>query len=347
MRTHGLFSPSRLAMLQKCPAWTGKPALEGEAMPSDAQRGIELHNVITSAFMQGIQCHKDPSVDYALKQLQEIKRSFPHAKWKPELPLDTGIPHVTGYCDLAGIDSFEDAGCVIELKTGYNDRPEARNNIQLKGYVMALFKEVETVKGYLIEVDKKKITAAAWTRKDSLEIHNEIISIIRASLQGGQYQAGQHCDYCSKVLICPEIQQAVDSIQQAEATINETKTLTPSEVSKKLSEYWERMELIEKYWANLKARAISIIEAGGEVEGFAVKVSSGVRKWTDEVAAIDSLSKAGINVSALMQLQSPAQVEKTLKASGLKASEIKAMLAGLTSAGERKQLVKIAGPSGG
>lgn len=345
MRTHSLFSPSRLAMLQKCPGWVSKPALEGEAMPSDAQRGIDLHEVVTLAFMQGIQNHDDPIVSYALSQLADIRRAFPHVKWEAETALDTGIPHCIGYCDIAGIDSFDDTAILVEIKTGYGDRPEAEDSIQLKAYALGLLRSVEMVRSCLIECDQRKVTTAEWTRKDILEIHNEIISIIRASLQGGQFRAGQHCDYCSKQFICPEIESAIESIQQIQAVIAEAKTLSPLEVSDRLDCYWEQMALVEKYWGNLKARAISIIEAGGMVENFTIKVSSGVRKWTDEASAIDSLIKAGIDISALMQLQSPAQVEKTLKAAGVK--EIKAMLSGLTVAGERKQLLKIAGPSGG
>lgn len=333
MRTHSLFSPSRLAMLQKCSSWTGRPALT-----SDAQRGIDFHEAITSAFIQGLQNHPEPVIDYALKTLQEIRQGFPFAEWIPEQALDTGIPHVTGYADIIGFDSFDDKAILVELKTGYGDRPEAGGNPQLKAYAAALLRQTETVQAYLIEADQRRITSAAWTKADLPGIHNEIIETIRESLQGGKYQAGAYCEYCNKALICPALEQAVISIQTAEAAINEAKTLTPAEVSGKLSAYWERMEIAERYWSNLKARAISILEAGGEIPGFTVKVSSGIRKWQDEPAALDSLNDAGIDLSTVMALQSPAAVEKTLKAGGMKAAEIKALLSGLTVAGERRSL---------
>lgn len=351
MRTHSLFSPSRLAMLKKCPAWTGKLALSTEAMPSNAQRGIDLHEAITSAFMQGLQSHDDSVIDYSLKSLQDIKQGFPYAAWQAEVMLDTGIPNTGGYADLIGLDTFDNTAILIELKSGYGDRPEAEGNIQLKAYGMALLRQVEIVRCYLIEADQKKTTTAIWRRADMPAIHNEIIGIINQALQGGQYQAGPHCEYCNKTIVCPALEDAVISIKTAEAAINEAKTLTPAEVSEKLSAYWQRMELAERYWANLKARAISIIEAGGDIEGFSVKVSSGIRKWTDEQKAIDSLSNAEVNTASIMTLQSPAQVEKTLKASGMKAAEVKALLSGLTVAGERRQLIasgeNLTGPSRG
>lgn len=347
-RTHSLFSPSRLAMLQKCPSWISRPALtlETGAASSDAERGVNLHEAITSAFMQGLQNHPEPVIDYALKTLQEIRQGFLHAEWTSEAGLDTGIPHVSGYADIIGLDTFDDAAILIELKSGYGDRPEASNNLQLKAYAAALLRQAETVRAYLIEADQRQVTSATWTRQDLLEIHNEIIETIRQSLQGGAYQAGPHCEYCDKALICPALQEAVDSVTAAEAAISETKTLTPAEVSGKLSEYWERMDLVERYWANLKGRAMQIIEAGGEIEGFTVKVSSGIRKWTDEAAAANKFNDAGIDPFGLMCLQSPAAVEKTLKATGMKTGEIKGLLSGLTLAGERRQLVRVAGPSG-
>lgn len=343
MRTHSLFSPSRLAMLQKCPAWTGRPALtlEAGAMPSDAQRGVDLHEAITSAFMQGLQNHSEPVIDYALKTLQEIRRGFPYADWIPEQALDTGIPHVTGYADIIGLDTFDDRAVLIELKTGYGDRPAAEKNPQLKAYAAALLRQAETVQGYLVEADQRRVTSATWTRTDLPGIHNEIIETIRQALQGGKYQAGAYCEYCSKALICPALEQAVIGIQAAEAAINEAKTLTPAEVSIRLSAYWKRMELAERYWSNLKARAISIIEAGGDIQGFTVKASSGIRKWRNEPAAANALNDAGIDPFSLMCLQSPAAVEKTLKAGGMKAAEVKALLSGLTISGERRQLVKV------
>lgn len=344
-RTHSLFSPSRLAMLQKCPAWISRPALTAGDMPTEAQRGIDLHDTITSAFMQGLQSHDDPVINFALRSLQQIRQGFPHAEWTPEQALDTGIPHVSGYADLIGLDSFDDTAILIEFKTGYGDRPEASGSLQLKGYAAALLRQVETVRAYLIEADQRQVTSATLTRQDLLEIHNEIIGVIRQSLQGGHYQAGPHCEYCNKALICPALQEAVDSVTAAEAAISETKTLTPAEVSSKLSEYWERMDLVERYWANLRGRAMQIIEAGGEVEGFNIKVSSGCRRWADEAQAANKFNDAGIDPFSLMCLQSPAGVERTMKATGLKTGEIKGLLSGLTVSGERRQLIKVAGPS--
>jgi CRISPR/Cas system-associated exonuclease Cas4 (RecB family) len=340
-RTHSLFSPSRLAMLQKCPSWMGKSSGEGGIPSADAQRGVDLHEAITSAFLQGVQSHDEPVIDYVLSQLANIRREYPYCEWQAEAALDTGIHLVTGYCDIVGVDSFEDAACIIELKSGFSERPEAASNIQLKAYSLALLKQVEVVRGFLIEADQKKITSASWTRADMLTIHREIISIIREALQGGKRQAGLHCDYCSKAVICPSLEGALQSVKLYEESIEQVKHLSPDEVSEKLMNHWENMALIERYWGALKSRAMSIIEAGGEIEGFTVKVSSGIRKWTDEQAAIDSLNKAGVDLAAVMALQSPAQVEKALKAAGKRASEIKGMLSSLTAAGERKQLVKV------
>ncbi len=335
MRTHSLFSPSRLAMLQKCPSWIGKAELS-----SDAQRGCNLHEIITSSFLNGIVEHDDQTVNYALSKLAKIRREYPFCEWQAEPALDTGIPHVSGYADIIGLDSFDNLAIVIEIKTSYGERPEAASNIQVKAYSLALLRQVDVVNAFMLEADQRRVTGATWTRADMPIIHNEIIETIRASLQGGQYRAGGYCDYCSKQLICPEIQEALEGIQQLQIVIAEAKTLTAFEVSDRLGCYWEAMALVERYWNALKGRAMQIIEAGGKIEGFDVKVSAGTRKWTDEAAAMESLNKSGISVQELMTLQSPAAVEKILKASGLKIGEIKGMLSGLTTSSEKRTLIK-------
>ncbi|MCX8070089.1 MAG: DUF2800 domain-containing protein [Thermodesulfovibrionales bacterium] len=335
MRQHSLFSPSRLAMLKLCPSWVGK-----QEISSDAQRGIDLHEMVINAFMKDKNSHDYPTVDFALKHLYNIKVKYPYAEWQSELSLDTAIPHVNGYADIVGIDTFEDTGILIELKSGYTERPEARDSIQIKAYSLALLRQCEYVHAYMIEIDQRKITDTTFTRKDVLSIYNEIIDIIRASIQGRNYNAGVHCDYCLNSLICPAVENAVISIQSIQEAIDEAKNLSPKEVSNKLYLYWDKMQIVEKYWDNLKARAMSIIEAGGEVEGFTVKTSSGARKWTDEHKAITNLNDEGIDVSKVMTLQSPANVEKILKSLGIKSTYIKTLLSGLTTASERKQLIK-------
>jgi len=343
-RGHGLFSPSKLPILQKCPFWVG--TTEGNEF---SERGDGLHEEIISCFLNGHESQNE-GVNYALSVLQSIRQNFPLAEWQAEVAIDSGIPHVAGYCDILGIDdlSFDTQAILVELKSGFSERPEAKDNLQVMAYSLGLLRDVEKVEAYVIECDKKTFSHVIFTREESVKLVSEIASVIRRVVkQEGSYTPGGYCTYCSKLTFCPAHEQALQSVMTYQESIEAIKTLPPSEVADKLSEYWDRMELIERYWDNLKARAMAILEAGGEVEGFEVKVSSGVRKWIDEASAIEAFGQLGIDYQRLLELKSPAQVEKTLKESGMNTKTVKSLLSGLTVSSQRKQLVKLTGPSEG
>jgi len=339
MRIHGLFSPSKLPILKQCSYWVG--TAEGN---EHSERGDALHQKIIEAFLSGETINEGESIDYALGILKSIKERYPLAEWQSEVSIDSGIPYVTGYCDLLGIDdlSFDTQAVLIELKSGYGYREPAESNLQVMAYSLGLLRDFEKVEAYLIECDKKTFSHVIFTREDSVKLANGIASVIRQVVkQEGNYTPGSYCTYCSKLTFCPAHEQALQSIETYKESIEAIKTLPPSEVGNKLSKYWDRMELIETYWSNLKARAMAIIEAGGEVEGFGVKVTSGSRRWVNEQEAIEAFGQLGIDYQRLLELKSPAQVEKTLKESGMNTKTVKSLLSGLTVSSQRKQLVKI------
>jgi len=344
-RGHGLFSPSRLPILKRCPYWVGS-----EIGNEHSERGDALHQKIIEAFLSGETINENESIDYALGILKSIKERYPLAEWEAEVSIDSGIPYVTGYADIVGFDylSFDTQAVLVEIKSGYSSRESAESNLQVMAYSLGLLRDVEVVHAFLIEIDKRSYSTATFAREDCSRLANEIASVIKGVVkQEGSYTPGGYCDYCSKAVICPSLEGALQSIETYKESIEQVKHLPPDEVAKKLMAYWDKMALVESYWSNLKARAMAILEAGGQIEGFEVKVSSGVRKWIDEASAIEAFEKLGVSLKSVMALQSPAKVEKVLKESGMNGKSIKSLLSQLTEAGKRKQLVKLTGPSEG
>ena len=100
-----------------------------------------------------------------------------------------------------------------------------------------------------------------------------------------------------------------------------TRTLTPADyagvmspetLAETLAKVAPLAELVEAYVGALKARAMTLLEAGAEVPGWTIKRSGGARRWADEAGAAAALADAGYDMAESMDLASPAQVEKRL-----------------------------------
>lgn len=335
MRKHDTFSPSKLAFLALCPCF-----IRDDKDTKASLRGESIHEEVISLFMNNIFEHSEENINWSLKELEKIKTNFGEAQWFAEKELKTGIPFVSGYADIVGVDLFEDIGVVVELKTGYSDRPEAEANIQLKAYSLALLREVSRVFGYVIELDRRKITQEAFSITEKPSLESEILSIIRQSIEGERYQIGQHCRLCERAIICPSLDREFEKIREFNERIEEIKNLPATVVSEKLNKYWEMMKLLEAYWQKLKDRAIEIIESGESVEGFEIKKTSSQRKWIDQSLALRKFQELGFDVSRFIELKSPLAIERELKAQGISKREIDSIFEGLIESGERKQLIK-------
>lgn len=335
MRNHNTFSPSKLTYLSLCPCF-----VSADRDTKASLRGESIHEEVIRLFMDNIFEHVEDNLNWCLNELRKIKETFSEAQWFAERELKTGIPFVSGYADIVGVDLFEDVGVVIELKTGYSDRPEADGNIQLKAYSLALLKEVSRVFGYIVELDRRKITQEVFSKSERASLESEILSIIRQAIEGEKYQTGDHCKLCERSFICPSLDREFEKVKEFNERIEEIKNLPATVVSDKLNRYWDMMKLLEAYWQKLKDRAIEIIESGETVEGFELKKTSSQRKWIDQYEALNRFKEFGIDVVPFLELKSPAVIERELKAKGIKKNEIESLFEGLVESGERKQLIK-------
>jgi len=338
VRGHNVFSPSKLTYLSLCPSF-----VSDERDTKASLRGESIHEEVIGLFMSNTFEHSEENINWCLSELKKIKTNFSEAQWFAERELKTGIAFVSGYADIVGVDLFEDVGVVIELKTGYSDRPEAEANIQLKAYCLALLREVSRVFGYILELDRRKITQEVFSKSEKLRLESEILNIIRKALEGEKYQIGEHCKLCERSFVCPSLDREFERVKEFKERIEEIRNLPAPVVSDKLNRYWDMMKLLEAYWQKLKDRAIEIIESGETIEGFELKKTSSQRKWIDQSRALKRFQELGLDVVPFLELKSPSVIEKELKTKGAKKKEIDSLFDGLIEFGERKQLIKKGG----
>lgn len=334
MVTHAKYSPSKLSYLEKCPSY-----ISSNEPNINSSRGSDIHKKVIDAYLNA-DVLNDPTLDWALEQVNLIASQFWGMTWTPEKVCKTLIQDVWGYADLVGI--LNDTACLIELKTGWGERDNADSNIQIQSYALGLLDIVTEVYSYIIEIDKRTVSYYCYTVDDKDMINKRIESIINNI---GKYQKhGDYCSYCSNATTCPNLIEAlpsiIDSIEKEKEPTEYAKSLSPASLSQVLKHVLPLFDKAEMYVNALKARAMQMIESGVEVPGWAIKETGGNRSWIDESEAIWRLLDIAPISADIYTLKSPAQIEKVLLKAGMKLKECKTLLSDLTKQSVRKQLVE-------
>jgi len=344
-RPHEPYSPSRLAYLALCPGWIG----DGAPGPL-AARGTLIGERLAQYMVRGAdpldwadEADRD-ALAYGMLALGDIRTAWPDLPWESEPFVATGIEGCGGYLDLLGPDHFLGEAVLVEIKTGRGERAPAADNRQVQAYALGVLHShpgIDRVTAYLVECDRQTMTTAVFTRADMPVLSSTVrVLILNAHYAtDASLSPGSHCRYCARREQCPRL---VESPELALSLIGEralspkdyAEALSPGALGDTLTRVAPLADLVESYVGALKARAMQILEAGGEVPGWAVKTSNGCRTWADEAGVAEAIQEAGLNLGACMAMVSPAQVEKAL------GKPAKALIAPYTQQGKRRSLVQ-------
>jgi hypothetical protein len=77
-------------------------------------------------------------------------------------------------------------------------------------------------------------------------------------------------------------------------------------------------DMVEDWSKSVRGLALQMLESGVTVPGYKLVAKRATRSWVDEAVALGALKALGAEESELVELRSPAQVEKALKARKLK-----------------------------
>lgn len=123
--------------------------------------------------------------------------------------------------------------------------------------------------------------------------------------------AGSHCKYCPALAVCP-----VKTGQARNALMIDPKSAEAAELAQAMAMVAE----IEQWTKAVRKQCHEQAELGMKIQGFKLVAKRATRKWTDVAAVEDLVRKARklkLEDAMVMNLKSPAQLEKTCKAKGV------------------------------
>jgi len=219
------------------------------------------------------------------------------------------LPGVFGSADLLG--RLGTRAVVLDWKFGDGVAVSAEENEQGLFYAAAAMRTPETAWVFegveeveIVIVQPPAVKRWVTTVKRVKEFERALKRAVKAStMPDAAIVVGDHCRWCSAKPLCPKMTGAVDRAVKVQLENLPAETI---------GAYLGNADLLEDWIKDLRALAMTMMEAGAKVPGYKLVAKRSVRKWLDERKAEYALAALGIDPTKL-ELVSPAQAEKLLK----------------------------------
>ena len=221
------------------------------------------------------------------------------------------LPGVFGSADLLG--RLGSRAVVLDWKFGDGVAVSAEENEQGLFYAAAAMRTPETAWVFegaeeieIVIVQPPAVKRWVTTVKRVKEFERSLKRAVKASaMPDAAIVVGDHCRWCAAKPLCPKMTGAVDRAVKVQLENLPAETI---------GAYLGNADLLEDWIKDLRALAMTMMEAGAKVPGYKLVAKRSVRKWLDEGKATQALTALGIDPVKL-ELVSPAQAEKLLKPS--------------------------------
>jgi hypothetical protein len=219
------------------------------------------------------------------------------------------LPGVFGSTDLLG--RIDDKAIVLDWKFGSGVAVSAEENPQLMFYAAAAMRTPKAQWAFegaseveLIIVQPPVTKRWTTTIERIKQFERELVAAVKESARpDARLAAGDHCRWCAAKPICPQMNGAVERTTQLKI-----KELNVEQVNTMLTQ----ADILEDWIKELRAVAFQMIEKGGvKLPDHKLVAKRATRSWAK--GAKEALLAAGLTESELMEMASPATVEKILK----------------------------------
>ena len=218
------------------------------------------------------------------------------------------LPGVFGSTDFLG--RIDDKAVVLDWKFGSGVAVSAEENEQLMFYAAAAMRtekaqwvfdgatEIE-----LIIVQPPSIKRWTTTPERIQRFERELVAAVKeAQRPDARLATGDHCRWCAAKPVCPQMNGAIER-----ATRLKIKELNVEQINTMLVQ----ADMLEDWIKDLRALAFQMAESGVKLPDHKLVAKRATRSWVG--GAKEALLALGLTESELMEMASPAQVEKILK----------------------------------
>ncbi len=218
------------------------------------------------------------------------------------------LPGVFGSTDFLG--RLDDKAIVLDWKFGSGVAVPAEENPQLMFYAAAAMRTEEAQWVFdgateieLIIVQPPSIKRWVTTPERIKQFERELVAAVKtAQKPDAPLKTGDHCRWCAAKPVCPQMNGAIER-----ATRLKIKELNAEQINTMLVQ----ADMLEDWIKDLRALAFQMLESGVKLPDHKLVAKRATRSWVG--GAKEALLALGLTESELMEMASPAQVEKILK----------------------------------
>jgi hypothetical protein len=303
-----LACPGSVQLVRKAP-----PQIENAYMAA----GTRLHEAVADILSDKpvdrskLDDEENAKLDFALKFVDALEADEPGKVLEYDVEARVQwdeVPGAFGTVDFIG--RIGDTVVVLDWKFGDGVIVDAENNSQLLFYALAAFRSRHWAfeNAYFVElVIVQPFQVRRWVTdlKRLLDFEADLRSAVRASeMQAPPLKVGNHCRFCPAKAICPAQTGEIDRLVKTRL-----EALNDVELGKTL----QLADMLESFAIAARQLVQQKLEAGLPVPGWKLVPKRATRKWTNDADALAALRAVGAPESELMELRSPAQIEKVLK----------------------------------
>lgn len=235
--------------------------------------------------------------------------------------LDHLIPGMFGTADAIIFDEVNCSVTIVDLKYGQGVPVVAENNTQLMLYASGAVKlakfPIDTIELIIYQprVFDGLPAARVWeTNIETLERFEQRVKEAYRKQDSKELVPGEaQCRWCPGAATCPALRELALELAAEQFEPFKTKDTLKMEIQE-IEKAMRYVNLVMHWCKTVEARAQELLEHGHKLEGFKLVRGRSIRRWKDEMAALEVLHNLALSDDDLYTKKfiSPTQAENLL-----------------------------------
>lgn len=299
---HAPFSPSALAMYEKCPGWRNR-----DEETEQSKKGTRIHKALEENAIEDLHEDERPIArrcqDYIDELVMGHMPKLPDKDYREirlKIYLGAGVD-TFGTCDRLLI--YGSYGHMIDYKTGFREITDAERNAQAFAYVIGAFQtfpHLEKIEFTFLIPSRDEISFHEFSRSDMPEMKLRLNTIIRRAKADDPKTYNPQpelCEYCSRQANCPKLTAKALPIltKLAEGLPVPAEILVSSARPDDIPKLLRLAPLMEAWAVGIRAAALKAsLEDGVDIKGFKRFEKSTPRSISSVLGAWDIAKTKGV-----------------------------------------------------